>query len=180
MERRPSRNSERSERSERLDRAAVVQAAAALADRFGDMNQVTLAQLADHFGVRVPSLYNHIEGLKAVRREVALLGIRDLAAQIRQAAIGKAGDDAIVSIAHAYRKFAIRALRSVAHGFVSLELAGGFGLPLDRDESFARLVQMFLDGLNSEHRPLISGKGVHRNLDSDAAPTYASKHARRA
>ncbi|MCB0013638.1 MAG: WHG domain-containing protein, partial [Anaerolineales bacterium] len=42
---------------------------------------------------------------------------------------------------------AVRGVRSLAHGFVSLELAGGFGLNLSRDESYARLVETFLDGL---------------------------------
>ena len=37
---------------------------------------------------------------------------------------------------------ATRALRSSLHGFVALESAGGFGLPLDLDVSFARLVTM--------------------------------------
>jgi AcrR family transcriptional regulator len=35
---------------------------------------------------------------------------------------------------------AIRALRSLLHGFVALESAGGFALALDLDESFHRLV----------------------------------------
>jgi AcrR family transcriptional regulator len=41
------------------------------------------------------------------------------------------GDDAI---------HAIRALRSAVHGFAAIEAAGGFGLALDRDASFAYLV----------------------------------------
>ena len=41
------------------------------------------------------------------------------------------GDDAID---------AIRALRSMLHGFVSLEAGGGFGLPVDIERSFGRLV----------------------------------------
>jgi hypothetical protein len=41
----------------------------------------------------------------------------------------------------------IRGLRSLLHGFVSLELGGGFGLPLDVDESFVRLVRVFIAGL---------------------------------
>jgi hypothetical protein len=41
------------------------------------------------------------------------------------------GDDAID---------AIRALRSALHGFVLLETGGGFGLPVDVDRSFERLV----------------------------------------
>ncbi len=41
------------------------------------------------------------------------------------------GDDAID---------AIRALRSMLHGFIVLESTGGFGLPVDVDRSFDRLV----------------------------------------
>ena len=47
------------------------------------------------------------------------------------AGYGLEGDDAID---------AIRALRSALHGFVLLETGGGFGLPVDVDRSFERLV----------------------------------------
>ena len=47
---------------------------------------------------------------------------------------------------------AIRAWRSLVHGFVSLEIAGGFGLPLDLDESFRRLMRLFIAGLCGEAR----------------------------
>jgi hypothetical protein len=36
---------------------------------------------------------------------------------------------------------AIRALRSTLHGFVALESGGGFGLNVDIDRSFERLVR---------------------------------------
>ena len=42
---------------------------------------------------------------------------------------------------------AIRGLRSLVHGFVSLETAGGFGMPLDIDESFLYLMERYLRGL---------------------------------
>lgn len=42
---------------------------------------------------------------------------------------------------------AIRAFRSLAHGFVSLELAGGFGLPIDLDESYRTLMDLLVNGL---------------------------------
>lgn len=42
-----------------------------------------------------------------------------------------------------------RALRSVMHGFASLEQQGGFGLPVDLDESFTELLETFLAGLHS-------------------------------
>lgn len=42
---------------------------------------------------------------------------------------------------------ATRCLRSAVHGFVSLEVAGGFGMPFDIDESFSRLIQILHQGL---------------------------------
>lgn len=45
------------------------------------------------------------------------------------------------------RLHAIRGLRSFVHGFVSMEAGGGFGMPLDVDESFAYLMAMLIRGL---------------------------------
>lgn len=47
----------------------------------------------------------------------------------------------------------VRAFRSVVHGFASLEMAGGFGLPLNLDESFRLLVQSYIQALSAQaHR----------------------------
>jgi AcrR family transcriptional regulator len=43
---------------------------------------------------------------------------------------------------------ALRGLRSLVHGFVSLENAGALKHPVDRDESFAWLVESFLAALD--------------------------------
>ena len=40
---------------------------------------------------------------------------------------------------------AIRALRSLVHGFVSLEVGGGFRMPVDLDESFGYLIQLYVN-----------------------------------
>jgi len=44
---------------------------------------------------------------------------------------------------------AVRGLRSVVHGFATLESAGGFGLPLDTEESFQVLVRMLISGVQA-------------------------------
>ena len=44
---------------------------------------------------------------------------------------------------------AIRAIRSAVHGFVMLELGGGFGLPDDLDQSFDVLITMLTRGLRT-------------------------------
>ncbi|MBO8141181.1 MAG: TetR/AcrR family transcriptional regulator [Firmicutes bacterium] len=44
---------------------------------------------------------------------------------------------------------AVRGLRSILHGFASLERNGQFGLPLEADTSFQILLDIFLAGLNA-------------------------------
>lgn len=43
---------------------------------------------------------------------------------------------------------AIRGLRSIVQGFISLEVAGGFGIPIDTEASFHWLIHLFIDGLS--------------------------------
>jgi AcrR family transcriptional regulator len=167
------------------------------ASPFG-FQRLSLAALAERLGVRTPSLFKHVAGLPALRRELALLGLRLLGERLTEAVAGRAGDDAIRALAEAYRAFArdhpglyaatqpapaaddaelasaaekvvgvllrileayqlrgddalhaVRAWRSALHGFVALETAGGFGLPLDLDESYRRLIEMYITGLRT-------------------------------
>jgi len=56
------------------------------------------------------------------------------------ASFGLSGEEAV---------HAVRALRSAVHGFATLEVAGGFGFPLSRDESFDRLIAMVIRWLEN-------------------------------
>ena len=67
-----------------------------------------------------------------------------------------AGSESVTMIANALRGYgfapdqaidAIRAIRSAVHGFVLLELEGGFGLSRDLDTSFEALTRMLVRGL---------------------------------
>lgn len=88
-----------------LDRAAVIAAAAGLADREG-LPALTLARLAAELGVRTPSLYNHVRGLPDIERELAIAGIREVNVRMLRAAAGRSGRDALVAVGIAYRRFA--------------------------------------------------------------------------
>lgn len=191
-----------------LDKAAVVQAAVELIDEEG-LEALSLARLAGKLGIKTPSLYNHVEGLLGLRRELALRNVRNLRESLGRAAIGKAGAEGLRAIAQAYRAYikenaglylaslrasgnlkgdgafpsiearelqageeqvvgivlavvasfglsgddaihAVRGLRSLVHGFATLEIGGGFGLELDLDESFRRLMEVFIRGLIAE------------------------------
>jgi AcrR family transcriptional regulator len=183
-----------------LSTASVVAAAAEIADADG-LDALTLARLAATVGVRTPSLYNHVGSLDDVRRRVALVAVRELAETMRDAAVGRAGEDALIAVAAAYRDYArrhpgrydatqrapaagddeltvaagvavevllailrgyglegddaihaARGVRSALHGFVALEAGGGFGLPVDLDESFARMVATLARGLRGSGR----------------------------
>lgn len=181
-----------------LDKARVVQAAAELVDAEG-IDALSLSRLAERLGVQTPSLYNHVDGLAGLTRELHLLNARVLGERLTQAAIGKSGAEAVAGIAQVYRAYvkespgvylisqrsaarqapadlelqavedrivqvalavvasfglvgedglhAVRALRSTVHGFATLEIAGGFGLPLDCDESFRRLIAIVIRGM---------------------------------
>ncbi|WP_406279332.1 TetR/AcrR family transcriptional regulator [Embleya sp. NBC_00896] len=83
----------------------VVEAAADLADEIG-FDNVTLSALARGFGVKDASLYSHVKNLQDLRERVALLAGSELTDRTGAALAGRAGKDALVAFADAYRKFA--------------------------------------------------------------------------
>jgi AcrR family transcriptional regulator len=166
----------------------VVAEAAAVADEVG-LDRLTLAAVAQRFGVSLPSLYKHVDGLDGLRRDLSVLAVRELTDELARATVGVSGRAALRGIAGAYRRYAtahpgraaasvrapapgdaehaeagaaavgvlaavlagygidgadavdaIRILRAALHGFVTLEAAGGFGLPRSVDATYDRLV----------------------------------------
>jgi len=182
----------------RLTKVAVVEAAAELLNAEGAA-ALSLNRLAEKLAIRTPSLYNHVDGLPGLQRELAVMNARLLADRLSAAAIGKSGAGLFMDVAQAFRSYvkkypglymstlrssskqeirdanllreeeralkiglavmaslglqgedavhALRAFRSMVHGFATLEVAGGFGLPEDCDESFRRLVEALVAGL---------------------------------
>ncbi|MED3553180.1 TetR-like C-terminal domain-containing protein [Cytobacillus praedii] len=90
-----------------LDLKTIVKAAAEIADIDG-LEAVTLATLSRKLNIRPPSLYNHIEGLPGLRKELAVYGIAELNQYLSQAAAGKSGDNAVRAMGEAYLTFARR------------------------------------------------------------------------
>jgi AcrR family transcriptional regulator len=174
-----------------LTRERVVDEAATVADEVG-LEQLTLATVAKRLNVTLPGMYRHVASLDGLRRDLAVLGVRELTAAMSAAAVGRSGPDALHAAADAYRAYArthpgrcaasvrapdpadaehlaagaaavamlgsvlaeyrltgddlvhaIRSLRALLHGFVSLEAAGGFGLPQSVDITFRRLIGGF-------------------------------------
>ncbi len=183
-----------------VTREQLISVAGQLADENG-LEQLTLSQVAERLGIRIPSVYNHVNGLPGLQRELAILGGRQFMERIQRAAVGKSADEAMIAIAQAFRRYArehpglyaasvrapaaddpeaqrygrevvdvvlavlepyhlnetdaihaVRGLRSIVHGFVMLEQAGGFGMPVDREGSFLFLVKAYLAGLHAHSK----------------------------
>ncbi|GAA3713258.1 TetR-like C-terminal domain-containing protein [Nonomuraea antimicrobica] len=80
-------------------------AAAELADEIGFQN-VTASALARRFGVKPAALYAHVKDLQDLRVRVAALALSELADRAAAALVGRAGKDALVAFANAYRDYA--------------------------------------------------------------------------
>ncbi|CUU57419.1 DNA-binding transcriptional regulator, AcrR family [Parafrankia irregularis] len=85
----------------------VTVAGADLADEVG-LGQVTMSQVARRLGVRDASLYTHVRGLKDLQGRIALLAADEKSIQIAEATAGRAGRDALVAFANAWRAYAHR------------------------------------------------------------------------
>jgi AcrR family transcriptional regulator len=171
-----------------LSADVVVAEAGRLVDEYG-AGALTLAALAQRFGVAQPSLYKHVGGLDDLHGRLAVVATRDLAAALRRAVSGRSGSEALAAAAHAYRRYAgehpgsygyllrarpddpahataaeevlevlgavlasyaieedealvdaVRFLRSALHGFVTLEIHGGFAMARSADATFENVV----------------------------------------
>ena len=85
----------------------VVEAAAEIADRDG-LGALSLASLASTLGVRSPSLYNHVDGLAGLRRQLSIHASRLLAVELADSIEGREATQALRAIAVQLRSFALR------------------------------------------------------------------------
>jgi AcrR family transcriptional regulator len=183
-----------------LNKALVIERAAQLLNE-GGPEGLTLAALAASHGVRIPSLYKHVNGMPAIQRGIMLSAKAGLGNALGGAAIGKSREDAIAAMSYAYRRWALahpgeypmtqlppipgddadvtvsteileivvavlagyslvgddaidatRFFRAILHGFVSLEIGGGFRMAVDLERSFQRLVESVVNALETWSR----------------------------
>ncbi|NYE36146.1 AcrR family transcriptional regulator [Nocardioides cavernae] len=89
-----------------LTTARVAEAAAVLADEVG-LEHVTLAALAQRFGVATPSLYTHVRSQADARVRVALLALEETADLVAAALAGVSGRDALAAVGGVWRAYAV-------------------------------------------------------------------------
>ncbi|KOU13646.1 TetR family transcriptional regulator [Streptomyces sp. WM6372] len=85
----------------------VTVAGAELADEVG-LDQVTMSQVARRLGVKDASLYTHVRNLADLRGRIALLAADEKTIRIAEATAGRAGKEALVAFANAWREYAHR------------------------------------------------------------------------
>lgn len=181
-----------------LDLNRIIHTAVEIADYEG-IEALTLASLARKLSVKPPSLFNHIDGLPSLKRDLTLYGLNLLFEKLKTAIDDKKKHIALLAMAKAYIEFArehpgiyeltvkapekddfevervsnniiellvrvledynfekdtmihtIRGLRSLLHGFASLEKKGGFGLPHSTEESFDYIINAFISVLQQK------------------------------
>ena len=125
------------ELSKRIARAAI--------GRSGDAALWAIASAYREFAKERPGLYQATLRAPASTESSRLVASNDIIDVLK-----------VVLESHGYSDeraiHVIRGLRSLMHGFVSLELVGGFGIPLDVDESYHDLIATFVAGLRQESR----------------------------
>ena len=85
----------------RLDHERVVVAAEAVVDRDG-WQDLTMTALAAELGVKVPSLYNHVPNLDALRGELQIRTMAALGAELQRAVMGKSEAKGFVALADVF------------------------------------------------------------------------------
>jgi AcrR family transcriptional regulator len=88
-----------------LTHERVVRAGADLADQVG-FGEATVSALSRELGVKVASLYSHVEGSTGLQEGIARLALDELADRAAAAVAGRSGTDALVAFAAAYRDYA--------------------------------------------------------------------------
>jgi AcrR family transcriptional regulator len=164
-----------------LSTARVVDEASAHADEVG-LDNLTLAAVAKRLGVRLPSLYKHVEGMPALQQELTIRAKVEMTRVFARATVGKSRGDALRALATAYLDWArqhpgryaasVRAPRtddpedqavSSAAFDVVIDALSGYDLDEVTAVDAVRTLRAALDGfINLE---AVGGFGMDRPLD---------------
>ncbi|KZK05874.1 Transcriptional regulator TetR family [Lactococcus cremoris] len=88
-----------------LTRDKIVQATIKLASKIG-LSNVSFPRLAEYFGIKAPSLYNHFKNMEEVRVATAVYLQKELNHELTHAMVGLTPLAALRAYAESYKKFA--------------------------------------------------------------------------
>ena len=152
----------------------VVQVAADLADEVG-VDALTLAALARHFGVAVPSLYVHVRNLHDLQVRVALLALEESADLVAAALAGVSGRDALAAVGGVWRSYARQHPGRYAATRLPLDAAAAAASAGPRHADLARsaLRGYALGDDDLTHAVRLLGATFHGYAALDAAGAFA-------
>ncbi|MDM5144872.1 hypothetical protein ICE98_01973 [Lactococcus lactis] len=88
-----------------LTRDKIVQATIKLAGKIG-LSNVSFPRLAEYFGIKAPSLYNHFKNMEEVRVATAVYLQKELNHELTHAMVGLTPLAALRAYAESYKRFA--------------------------------------------------------------------------
>ena len=176
-----------------LTRERVAAAAAELADTVG-LSRLTVAAVARHFGVSDAALYAHVRNREALIEQVAVRAAAVFADKLALAVAGRAGRQALIGFAYAWRAFATAhpgqyaatqlqlppdiGMNSVGHQRLielSYAMLRGYGLDEPDLTDAIRFVRSTLHGFTSLEAN--AGFGHPRDIDASWASILDALHA---
>jgi AcrR family transcriptional regulator len=89
----------------RIDLKSMLEEAAAVVDG-GGRDELSIGRVAEGLGVQPSALYNHIDGIDGLVRDLAVHSTDNLATFLLDAVVARSGTDAVRALAIAYRRFA--------------------------------------------------------------------------
>ena len=152
----------------------LVSAAARLADEVG-FEQVTVSALARRFEVTVASLYSHIKNADDLRTRVAALALTELADRASDALAGRAGKDALVAFAGAYRAYAKEHPGRYAAANIRIDRDSVAAGPALRHSELTRAIlrEYKLPEAEQNHAVRLLGSTFHGFASLEAAGSFA-------
>lgn len=167
---------------QRIDRRDVIESATRFVDRDGNLADLALGKIAEDLGVRTSALYNHVDGVDGLRRALAVQSSERLANLLRDAAVGRAGADALEELAHTYRRFA----QEHPGQYASMLLAAAPPAPTARATEqpdpqtetvrvIARILGAFsLEGDQAIHAARVVRSAIHGFVTLEAAESFVN------
>lgn len=145
-----------------------------LADREG-LPAVTVSAVAREVEVKPASLYAHVAGSEALRVEVALLALEELADAMAEAVAGRSGRDALAAVAETLRDYARRHSGRYAACRLPLDAAMAARSAGPRQSALlASVLRAYpVPEADHVHAVRLLGATIHGFLNLEAAQSFA-------
>ena len=141
-------------RNSRLNKTTVIIAAMELANSNG-LDQLNLKDLAKKLNIKSPSLYNHINGLAELKKDLAVKAIKALVDKMKDETVGKSGPDALRAMARAYLEYVRENPGMVTLIAKAPDKENEEAMEIDQD--FVRTGMAIMAGFNLEQTDSIHG-----------------------